>query len=169
LLKKPPTNNQIRAKEVRVIDEAEKKAMVLPIEEALRLAQEKGVDLIQISDKAVPPVCKLMEYGKYIYWQNKKDKESAKHKGSETKIIQLTFNISLHDIETKADRAKKFLEAGDRIIIVLVLRGREKALAEFAKGKINQFLEILNKQIPIKQERELKKDPRGFSMVIGKQ
>jgi translation initiation factor IF-3 len=168
LLKRPPTNNQIRANEVRVIDEAGKQLGVISLSEALKIAQERQIDLIQISDKAVPPVCKLMEYGKYIYWQNKKEKESARHKGSETKIIQLTFNISPHDIETKASRAKKFLDAGDRIIVVLVLRGREKALAEFAKGKISQFLDILNKQIPIKTERELKRDPRGFSMVIGK-
>jgi translation initiation factor IF-3 len=169
LLKRPPLNNQIRANEVRVIDETGKQAGVVSLSKALQMAQEKGLDLIQISDKAVPPVCKLMEYGKYLYWQEKKQKEATKTKTSETKIIQLTFNISPHDLETKATQAKKFLEKGDRIIIVLVLRGREKALAEVGKGKISQFLEILNKQIPIKIERDLKKELRGFSMVIAKQ
>jgi translation initiation factor IF-3 len=139
------------------------------LSKALQTAQEKGLDLIQVSDKAIPPVCRLMEYGKFLYWQEKKAKEITKHKTSETKIIQLTFNISPHDLETKASRSKKFLEKGDRIIVVLILRGREKALAEFAKGKISQFLEILNKEIPVKIERELKRDPRGFSMVIAKQ
>ena len=71
-------------------------------------------------------------------------------------------------METKADQSKKFLEKGDRIIVVLVLRGREKALADFAKGKVSQFLEMLNKKIPIKTEGELKRDQRGFSMVIAK-
>ena len=151
------------------MDEAGNQLGVVGLEEALRMAKEKNLDLIQISEKAVPPVCKIMEYGKYIYWQEKKEKESAKHKSSETKITQLTYNISSHDLETKADRSKKFLEKGDKILIVMVLRGREKALAEFAKGKIDQFLEILNKQIPIKTDRELKRDPRGFSMIISKQ
>ena len=141
---------------------------VISLEEALRIAGERNLDLIQISEKAVPPVCKIMEYGKYLYWQGKKAKEAIKHKTSKTKIIQLTFNISPHDLETKADQSKKFLDKGDRIIVVLVLRGREKALADFAKGKVAQFLEILNKKIPIKTERELKRDSRGFSMVIAK-
>jgi translation initiation factor IF-3 len=151
------------------MDEAGNQLGVFTLEEALRMAKEKNLDLIQISEKAVPPVCKIMEYGKYLYWQEKKEKESAKHKSSQTKITQLTFNISSHDLETKANRSKKFLEKGDKIIIVLVLKGREKALAEFAKGKIKQFLEILSKEIPVKVDRELKRDPRGFSMIISKQ
>jgi translation initiation factor IF-3 len=169
LFKKPLINNQIRATEVRVMDEQGNQLGVIPVGEALRIAKERGLDLIQISEKAVPPVCKIMEYGKYIYWQEKKEKESAKHKSSETKIVQLTFNISPHDMETRANQSQKFLEKGDRIIITMILRGREKALSEFAKGKITQFLEILDKQIPTKIDRELKKDPRGFSMIISKQ
>ena len=168
MLKRPPLNNQISAQEVRAIDAEGKQLGVISLEEALKIAREKNLDLIQISEKAVPPVCKIMEYGKYLYWQEKKAKETIKHKTSETKIIQITFNISTHDLETKADRSKKFLEKGDRIIIVLILRGREKALADFAKGKVSQFLEILDKKIPIKTERELRRDPRGFSMVIAK-
>jgi translation initiation factor IF-3 len=169
LFKKPLINNQIRAIEVRTMDEEGNQLGVIPIGEALNMAKERGLDLIQISEKAIPPVCKIMEYGKYVYWQEKKEKESAKHKASETKIVQLTFNISPHDMETRANQSKKFLDKGDRIIITMVLRGREKALSEFAKGKITQFLEILNKQIPTKIDRELKKDPRGFSMIISKQ
>jgi translation initiation factor IF-3 len=168
LFKRPLINNQIRAKEVRVMDEEEKQLGVITIEEALKVAKERGLDLIQISERAVPPVCKIMEYGKYAYWQEKKEKESAKHKGNETKIVQLTFNISQHDMETRANQSKKFLEKGDRIIITMVLRGREKALSDFAKGKVTQFLEILSKQIPTKIDRELKKEPRGFTMIISK-
>ena len=168
MLKRPPLNNQIRAKDVRVIDETGKQLGVISLEEALRIAGERNLDLIQVSEKAVPPVCKITEYGKYLYWQEKKAKEAIKHKTSQTKTIQLTFNISPHDLETKADQSKKFLERGDRIIVVLVLRGREKALADFAKGKVAQFLETLNKKIPIKTERELKRDQRGFSMAIAK-
>ncbi|MFH1036651.1 MAG: translation initiation factor IF-3 [Patescibacteria group bacterium] len=168
LYKKPLTNNQIRAIQVRVIDETGKQLGVMNLEEALRIARERNLDLIQISEKAEPPVCKIIEYGKYIYWQEKKEKETVKHKGGETKGIRLTYNISQHDMETRAGQAKKFLEAGDRIIIAMVLRGREKGMLDFAKGKIDQFLEILNKQISIKIERELKKDPRGFTMIVSK-
>ena len=78
------------------------------------------------------------------------------------------FNISLHDLETRARQAEKFLRKGNRVRVELILRGREKGLSEFAKGKINQFLEILEKLIPIKIERELKREPRGFTMIIAK-
>lgn len=168
MLKRPPVNNQIRADEVRVIGEDGKQLGVLPLQEALRMAQEKSLDLIQISDKAMPPVCKMTEYGKYLYWQEKKEKEATKHKGGETKGIRLTFNISQHDLETRAEQAKKFLESGDRVLITLVLRGREKGLSQFATGKISQFLEILNKSVKTKTDRELKREPRGYSMVISK-
>ena len=168
MLKRPPLNNQIRAPEVRVIDEEGKQLGVLGLSEALKVAQERNLDLIQISDKAVPPVCKLMEYGKYLYWQGKKAKETAKHKGGETKGIRLTFNISQHDLETRAEQTKKFLAEGDKVIIMMVLRGREKGLSQFATGKINQFLEILGKLIPMKIDRELKRDSRGYSMTISR-
>jgi translation initiation factor IF-3 len=167
-LKRPPLNNQIRAAQVRVIDEKGGQLGVLSLQEAAKIAQERNLDLIQISEKADPPVCRIMDYGKYLYWQGKKEKESVKHKSGETKITQLSFNISQHDLEVKAAKSKKFLEKGYRVIISMVLRGREKGLSEFAKGKIDQFLETLNKQIPIKTERELKRGPRGFTMVVSK-
>jgi translation initiation factor IF-3 len=151
-----------------VIDETEKQLGVLDLAEALRIAQERSLDLIQVTEKADPPVCKIMDYGKYLYWLQKKEK-SAKHRGGEVKGIRLTFNISVHDLETRAYQAEKFLKEGDRLRIEMILRGREKALSDFAKGKVNQFLEILNKIIPIKIEGELRRDPRGFSMIISKQ
>jgi len=153
---------------VRLIDENSKQVSVVNLEEALKIARERNLDLIQISDKADPPVCKIMEYGKYLYWQEKKEKEITKHRSGETKIIQLSFNISQHDLETKALQSKKFLEKGNRVMVAMILRGREKALADFAKGKMNQFLEILNGQILTKIERELKRDSRGFTMIIAK-
>jgi translation initiation factor IF-3 len=169
LLKKPLVNNQIKAQEVRVIDEEGKQLGVLSLSDAFKAAQEKKLDLIQISEKAIPPVCKLMEYGKYLYWEGKKAKEATKHKGGETKGIRLTYNISQHDLETRVAQTKKFLEEGDRILLTMVLRGREKGMAQFATAKINQFLEILNQSIKIKIDRELKRDPRGFSVVLSRQ
>jgi len=151
-----------------VIDETGKQLGVFGLEEALRMAEERNLDLIQVTEKTEPPVCKIMDYGKYLYWLQKKEKVTKVSGGGELKGIRLGFNISLHDLETRARQAEKFLKKGDKVRIEMVLRGREKALGEFAKGKINQFLEILEKLIPVKIERELKKEPRGFTMIISK-
>lgn len=84
------------------------------------------------------------------------------------KVIRLGFNISLHDLETRINQAEKFLKHGDKVKIEMILRGREKSLEGFAKEKFNKFLELLEKKIPIKTERVLKKEPRGFTMIISK-
>lgn len=154
---------------MRLIDDAENQVGIVPLQDALQMARERHLDLIQITEKAEPPVCKLMDYGKYLYWLQKKEKAgSAGKKGGEVKGIRLTFNISPHDMETRAKKAEKFLKEGNRIRIEMVLRGREKAMANFATGKIKQFLEILEKLTPIKTERELKREMKGFSMLISK-
>ena len=163
-------NTQIRAKEVRVIDETGKQLGVMGLESALRMAYERNLDLIQVTEKVDPPVCKIMDYGKYSYQEKKKTQESAKkQKTSELKGIRLTFNIGQHDMETRARQAEKFLKAGDKVRIDIVLRGREKALGNFAREKIGKFLEVLQPFVPYKIERELKKEMRGFSMIISKQ
>jgi translation initiation factor IF-3 len=155
LIKKPLVNNQIRAPQVRVIDETGKQLGVISSEEALRIAQERNLDLIQVTEKVEPPVCKIGDYGKYLYQEEKKGKSAKKHKGGELKGIRLTFNISLHDLETRVRQAEKFLSKGDKVRIELPLRGRQKALGNFAKEKVGKFLEILKNTTPIKIEREL--------------
>jgi len=136
---------------------------------AIDLAKSRGFDLIQVTDKVEPPVCKIGEYGKYLYSQQKKERKiKAGTKESKLKEIQLTFNISPHDIEVRAKRAAGFLQEGDKIKINLVLRGREKAMAEFAKNKVTLFVQTLEQLTPIKTERELKKELRGFTMIISK-
>ena len=166
MLKKPLVNNQIRAQQVRLIDETKKQVGIVSLVEALRLAREHNLDLIQVTEKVEPPVCKIMEYGKYLYWLQKKEKGIKK--SSEIKGIRLSFKISWHDLETRASQAEKFLKKGNRIKLEMILRGREKGFSEFAKGKINQFLEILEKKIPIKLEKGLKRESRGFTMIITK-
>jgi len=168
LLKKPLVNNQIRAKEVRLVDETGKQLGVVPFEQAADLAIERKLDLIQVTEKVEPPVCKLGDFGKYLYREEKKEKAGRKQKGGEIKGIRLTFNISLHDLETRARQAEKFLAKGDAVRIELRLRGREKALQKFAEEKINKFLEILNQLTPIKIARDLKKEFRGLTMLITK-
>jgi translation initiation factor IF-3 len=93
----------------------------------------------------------------------------AHPKGGELKEIRLTFNISPHDMETRAKQAEKFLNEGDKVKINMALRGREKAMGSYATEKVKLFLEKLNSQIPIKTERELKREPRGFTMIVSKQ
>ncbi len=168
MLKRPLVNNRIRAQLVRLIDETGKQLGITSLREALQTAGERNLDLIQVTEKVEPPVCKLGDYGKYLYREEKKERLTHKRKSSELKGIRLTFNISLHDIETRANLTEKFLNKGDRVKIELPLRGREKALGEFAKEKMNKFLEILKKLVPIKIERELKREPRGLTMIISK-
>lgn len=163
----PLINRQIRAKEVRLVDETGKQAGLVPLEAAIQMAQERGLDLIQVTEKVDPPVCKIMDFGKYLYQLKKKEK-GAKAKGGGIKGIRLGFNMASHDLNVRAQQAEKFFKEGDRVIIEMRLKGREKALGEFAKEKIKKFLEVLQGLIPYKIERELKRDPRGFSMIIAK-
>ena len=162
-------NNFIRAKEVRVISETGEQLGVMNIFQAIDLAKSKGMDLIQVTEKVEPPVCRIANYGKYLYQQQKKEKKIAKPKGGELKEIRLTFNISPHDMETRATQAKKFLEGANKVKINMALRGREKAMGQFATDKVKLFLNNLNTLIPIKTERELKREPRGFTMIVSKQ
>jgi len=168
LLKKLLVNNQIRARELRLIDETGKQMGIISLEEALRIARERNLDLIQVTEKVTPTVCRLGDYGKYLYREEKKEKATHKHKGGELKGIRLTFNISQHDLETRVRQTEKFLKRGDRIRVELPLRGRQKALQNFAKEKIEKFLEILKGIVTIKIEQELKREPRGFTMIISK-
>ncbi len=164
-LKRYLINNQIRAEKVRVIDEQGKQLGVFSLEGALKIAKEKNLDLILISEKADPPVCKIADYGKFLYQEKKKEK---KEKKSEVKEIRLSFNISDHDMETRANQAEKFLKAGDKLKIQMILHGREKVLADFAKEKFKKFIEILQKKVEIKIEQDLKKTPGGFIMIVAK-
>ena len=167
MIKKPFINNQIRAATVRLIDETEKQVGIVSLEEAIKMARERNLDLIQVTEKIEPPVCRIMEYGKYLYSLQKREK--GVKKSSEIKGIRLGFNISPHDLEIKANLAENFLKKGDRVKIEMILRGREKGFSDLAKEKIKQFVEILGKKIPIKIEKELKKELRGFTMIISKQ
>ncbi len=141
---------------------------IVPLLEALSLAQERGFDLIQVTERLDPPVCKLGDYGKYLYQQGKKAKEGKKQEGGQLKEIRLTFTISSHDLETRVRQAEKFLQKGNRVRITLRLRGRQNALEGYAREKIEKFIEALGAQVPIKKERELKREPRGLSIIVAK-
>lgn len=167
--RRPLINNLIRAREVRVVDETGKQLGVMSLKDALGLSYGRNLDLIQVTEKVEPPVCKIMDYGKYQYLQKKKERSGKKQKAGELKGIRLGFNISLHDMETKAHQAEKFLKKGYKVRIEMKLKGRERALENFAKEKINKFLEILKNFVPIKTEKELKREARGLTMIILKE
>jgi translation initiation factor IF-3 len=164
LEKTPLINNQIKAEQVRVIDEEGKNLGVFPLEKALEIAKERNLDLILVSEKADPPVCKLGDYGKYLYWLQKKKVRTKKT--TEVKIVRLGFNISLHDLEIRANQAKKFLEKGNKVKIEMILKGREKKFENLAKQKIEEFLNIIKQKVQIKLEGELKKESKGFTLMI---
>jgi translation initiation factor IF-3 len=168
-MNKPLYNNQIKVDEVRLVAEDGQQLGVFTLPQALEIAREKGIDLIMITDKVSPPICKLGDYGKHLYSLQKKERKNlAGSKQSETKNIRLTFNISDNDILTRVNAAEKFLNKGDKINIELRLRGREKSLADFGIKRVNKFIEILKSKLEIKIDRELKKEPKGLSMIISK-
>ncbi len=148
-----------------MVDETGNNLGVLELREALGIARERNLNLVKVTEKVEPPVCRIMDYGKYLYSLQKKTKIK---KTGELKTIRLSFNISQHDLETRAKQAENFLKKGDIVRVEMRLRGREKALANFAREKIRQFLELLDKAIPIKIGRELKREARGFTTIIAK-
>ncbi len=119
-------NEQIRDKEVRVIGAEGEQIGILPVKDAQRLASEKNLDLVKIAPQGKPPVCKIMDYGKYKFDAAKKEKEARKkQKTVSVKEVRLSASIEKHDFETKMRNAEKFLKAGDKVKISVVFRGRE--------------------------------------------
>jgi translation initiation factor IF-3 len=153
---------------VRLIDENGQNLGVVETKRALQIAHEKGLDLIEIAPNVRPPVCRIMDYGKYQYQKSKQEKEQrSKQKKIEVKGIRISLRTGGHDLETKAKQAKKFLDQGHKVRIEMILRGREKGLLEMAKDKLNQFIESI--PLTTKIEQEVKKQPRGLTVVIGKE
>ncbi|MBD3282464.1 MAG: translation initiation factor IF-3 [Candidatus Portnoybacteria bacterium] len=159
------SNEQIRVPEVRVIDETGGNLGVLNTREAIAKAKEKGLDLIEVSAKANPPVCRITDYGKYQYDQEKKKKkQQSKQKKSELKGIRVGFKTSSHDMETKAKQADKFLQKGNKVRIEMFLKGREKAHRDLAREKLEDFLNMI--PADFEKEKDIKKSPRGMEVII---
>ena len=140
-----PINEQIRAKEVQVIDEQGEKRGVMKIDSALDLAYEKKLDLVLVAPNAQPPVCKIMNYGKYKFEQSKREKEAKKkQKILEVKEIRITPNIEEHDFDFKAKNARKFIESGNKVKITVRFRGRELNYLKLGEDNLNKFIEVLS-------------------------
>ncbi len=161
-------NNQIRAKEVRVLDSENKNLGILSIKEALELAQNKGLDLIEISPNNNPPIAKLMDYGRYQYEAAKKLKKSrAGASKSETKSIQIKIGTGDHDLELKAKTASKWIREGHRIKVELYLVGRAKYMDQnFLKERLDRVLHLISEDYKISDP--YKKGPKGLTIIIEK-
>ena len=140
---------------------------ILDSQKAIELAQEKGLDLVEIAPTATTPVCKITDYGKYKYKESKKkQKEKTKQKEVEIKGVRIGLSTSTHDLGYKAKQSEKFLKQGNKLRIEIKLRGREKAHIDLAKQKLNDFLEML--LVKYKVEQEVKRNPMGMIMTIAK-
>ena len=133
-------NEQVRDREVRVISSNGEQLGIMSSKEAMKLAREAELDLVKIAPNAKPPVCKIIDYGKYRYELARKEKEAKKkQKTVEIKEIRLSLKIDTHDFETKVNQAKKFLEHGDRVKVAIRFRGREMAHPELGNATIKRF------------------------------
>jgi translation initiation factor IF-3 len=162
-------NNQIRARELRVIDNENQNLGVLSFEEALKLAQERDLDLIEISPEANPPVAKIADFGKYQYEQNKKLKKvKANAKTTETKSVQVKIGTGDHDLELKAKTASKWLKEGHRIKVELFLTGRSKFMDErFLRERLDRILHLITENYKVAES--YKKGPKGVTITIEKE
>ncbi|MBI2956708.1 MAG: translation initiation factor IF-3 [Acidobacteria bacterium] len=134
-------NERIRAREIRLIDETGTQVGVLPPPQALKMARERGLDLVEISPTADPPVCKIMDYGKYLYELNKKMHEQRRHqKGTKIKEVKLRPRTDAHDFEFKKNHVARFLEEGDKVRLVMMFRGREVEHANLARRKLERLI-----------------------------
>ncbi len=156
-------------RELRVIDADGSNLGVLPIMEALGLAKSKGVDLIEVTPNTIPPIAKLMEFGKYQYEKNKKAKKAkAGAKPTETKAIQIKIGTGEHDLELKAKTASEWLGEGHRIKVELYLSGRSKYMEEsFLKERLDRILKLIT--IDYKIADPFKKSPKGYMVTIEKE
>lgn len=138
-------NEQIRDKEVRVISESGEQLGIMASKEAMKLAEEAGVDLIKIAPTAKPPVCKIMDFGKYRYEQTRKEKEAKKkQRVIEIKEVRLSPNIDKNDLNTKVNMARKFISKGDKVKVTLRFKGRELAHVNTSKAILDEFAELLS-------------------------
>lgn len=158
-------NEQIRDKEVRVIGEDGEQLGVMSSKEAQKLADDAGLDLVKIAPTAKPPVCKIVDYGKYKYEQMRREKEARKKQRTiEVKEIRLSPNIDTNDLNTKINAAKKFLTKGDKVKVTLRFRGREMAHMNASKHILDDFAEALADIAVV--EKPAKVEGRSMAMFL---
>ncbi|MGE5405964.1 MAG: translation initiation factor IF-3 [Candidatus Saccharibacteria bacterium] len=158
-------NEEIRAREVRLIDENGEQAGIVSARDALQMAVEKGMDLVEIAPGAKPPVCRIMDYGKFRYEQSKRDKEARKKQKIITvKEVKMRTRIEDHDFLVKAKNAQKFLEEGDKVKVTIMFKGREISHADLGMILCKKFSETLKNVALV--EREPKVEGRNMIMIL---
>jgi len=163
IVKEASINWDIRAPEVRVIDPEGKQLGILAVKEAIRIAEERGLDLVEVAPNSQPPVCRIMNYGKYKYQQSKRTQEARKHQTViHIKEVKVRPRTEEHDFQFKLRHVKRFLDEGNKVKISILFRGREIAHPEFGKEMLNRFIEGVKDTMVIEQSPRLE----GRNMVM---
>lgn len=158
-------NEEIRDKEIRVIGADGSQLGVMSPKEAQKLAYEQNLDLVKIAPQAQPPVCKIMDYGKYRYEQAKREKEARKNqKVVDVKEIRMSLSIDVHDFNTKANQANKFLKSGDKVKVSVRFRGREMAHPELGEELLERFKTAVAENGVV--EKPAKLEGRSLAMSV---
>ena len=160
-----PINEEIRDKEVRVIDTDGSQLGIMSARDAYKIALEKNLDLVKIAPQATPPVCRIIDYGKYRFEQSKREKEARKNqKTIDIKEIRLSLNIDVNDFNTKVKQAIKFLEGGDKVKVSIRFRGREMAHPELGTTIMQRFTESVAGYGAV--EKQPKLEGRSMTMFV---
>lgn len=147
-----------------MIDETGQKLGVLNTQEAIKLAQDKGLDLVEISPQERPPITKIMNFGKWMYDKEKAEKKKGKTVKSEVKTMRIGLMTGNHDLEVKAKKVDEFLKKGDKVQIELRFKGRQMAMKHLGREKIKKFLEFIKE--PAEPEGEIKSIGRNLSLIV---
>ncbi len=162
-------NAHITVPEVRVIDEEGKFLGVLKTAEAIAIANEREYDLVEVSPKENPPVCKFLDFGAFKYQKDKEQRQQKAHaKKVEVKGIRLSVKMGEHDLEVRREQALGFLKEGQKLKIEIILRGREKAHGEIAHKRIQEFLDYIGKHYTLYTEQEIKQQGGNVSAIVGR-
>ena len=158
-------NEQIRDREIRLIGSDGEQLGIMSAREAMKIAQEAELDLVKIAPMAKPPVCKIIDYGKYKYEQTRKEKEAKKKQRTvEIKEVRLSPNIDTNDLNTKVNNARKFISKGNKVKVTLRFRGREMAHVQQSRHILDDFAELLTDIAVV--EKPAKLEGRNMSMVL---
>ena len=165
IVKEVAINWEIKAPEVRVIDPDGNQVGVLPVKEAIKIAEERGLDLVEVAPNSQPPVCRIMNYGKYKYQQSKRTQEARKHQTViHIKEVKVRPRTEEHDFQFKLRHVKRFLDEGNKVKISILFRGREIAHPEFGKELLNRFVEGVKDMSMIEQFPRL--EGRNMVMIL---
>lgn len=161
----PTINERIRYPEIRVIDTDGGQLGIMQPSEALRMAQEKDLDLVLLSDKAEPPVCRIMDYGKFKFEQEKKAREARKKQHtSDVKEVKMRYKIDDHDYNVRVNQAERFLKAGDKVKATVMFRGREIQHVDLAEGLLKRLATDLQALAEVQQTP--KREGRNMMMML---